>query len=480
MDVVLRLVRRSATSTLAMPRESPDAVAKGDHIPWFHAAEVMDYAHIMKGGEDYMAEQFDKDIAAIKDLEHHDEIMFGEDSEWTTRAIKMLTEAKEKVAGMGNPPPFEKQPEEPKPKRAPIVFNTDTTDVPEMYNVQQVTRSGQSLAEPASADHAAPTQPTVQEMRSGTSPDTTRSMLTTRLADFKARQHVDRQPDHYHFYQALLHYYLSPLDIRILKEAFGAYEAFPSSILPRVERVSHGHVVDDELRKRVKYLGHLPHGCEVGFLECDWTDTVPPAILEKYKPDLDKRRKRNHDKEAREEKERLRAERAEDKEFAAARRRRLNLSADKFRADDFQPLTSGTNTPGAAAADGNLSASDSTPPWIGGSHRNNSSGFATLASPGTSPNAVRTVWGTTAVGLSSPELHALVKEEPADDGWLQDWEKDLLDHQEEELMARMAATTMNGEGASNGASTPSAGGGGKGKKKGKKITLMSTNARRGA
>jgi hypothetical protein len=72
------------------------------------------------------------------------------------------------------------------------------------------------------------------------------------------------------------------LDIRILKAAFGDYATFPATILPRVERISSGHIVDDELRKRVKYLGHLPQGCEVNFLECDWRDVVVPEILERF------------------------------------------------------------------------------------------------------------------------------------------------------------------------------------------------------
>ncbi|KAF2157628.1 hypothetical protein K461DRAFT_250765 [Myriangium duriaei CBS 260.36] len=469
MDVVLRLIRRAASSTLAMPRESPDAVAKGDDIPWYFAAEVMDYARIMKGSEDYMKEQFESDIKAIKTQEQEDDLMFGEGSEWTSRAVKMLYEAKEKLAGIGNPPAQAKKPEEPKPKKPPIVFNADNSNVPDMYGAQQASRSGQSLPNLAGSSSG----------ESAASPTMTKSVLSTRLADFKARQHADRQPDHYHFYQALLHYYLSPLDIRILKDAFGTYETFPSSILPRIERVSSGHIVDDELRRRNKYLNHLPYGCEVGFLECDWTDTVPGPVLEKYKPDLERRRKRNHDKEAREEKERLRAERAEDKEFAAARRRRVELTADKFSDHDFQPLAPFTGTPSQSNLEPDLSGSASTPPWIGGSYQNNGSGFATLASPGTSPNTSRTVWGTTAIPLSSPELRALPREEPPDDGWLQGWEKDIL-KEDDELMARMTAASLNGESSSHGASTPNTGGGGKGKKKGKKITLMSTNARRGA
>ena len=59
-----------------------------------------------------------------------------------------------------------------------------------------------------------------------------------------------------------------------------------------------------------------------------------------------------------------------------------------------------------------------------------------------------------------------------DDGWLQGWEKDLLDQQQQQLTSGMEGLNVEAK--------PS-GGGGK-KKKNKKITLMSTanGARRGA
>ena len=73
----------------------------------------------------------------------------------------------------------------------------------------------------------------------------------------------------------------------------------------------------------------------------------------------------------------------------------------------------------------------------------------------------------------SPVLHSAPPPQPhEDDGWLQNWEKDLL--QEDELVTQAQALSL-GESSRSGAAS----GGGK-KKKAKKITLMSTNARRGA
>ncbi|KAF2274478.1 uncharacterized protein EI97DRAFT_401981 [Westerdykella ornata] len=481
-DVVLRLVKRSAGSTLAMPRDGADALDEDQDIPWYHAAEVMDYSRVMRGGEDYMFEQFDTEISMLEQQEKEDELMFGEDNvEWMRKAIRAIQESKEKIKGIGNPPEISSKPAEPKPKRPPIVFNENPEDAPEMYTIMNASKSGQSVSMTPVSHTPVPEnlvdgQPRSENSESGLSSARKASIsshsskasnnINATLAEIRHRQHHENKhtPSEYFFYQALLHYYLSPLDIRILKAEFGDFSAFPATILPRVERVSTGHVVDDELRRRTKYLAHLPYGCVVNFLECDWTDTVSPEILERFRPDIEKRRKRNHEKESREEKARIRAEKAEYAEFASARRKsRAGIPEEKFRPDDFQPLVSGS------MSDATAEGTSTSPPWpVRRGH-----GFASLASPSTSPSAPRTVWGTAMVAPTSPTM-APIEHDARDDGWLQGWEKDLL--QEDDALLAEAQALSLGEGESSSTRKPA---GGK-KKKAKKITLMSTNVRRGA
>ncbi|KAL1611764.1 hypothetical protein SLS59_000483 [Nothophoma quercina] len=456
-DVVLRLVMRSAGSTLAMPRDGAEVLGKDEDIPWYFAAEVMDYARVLRGGEDYMQEQFDNEILELRQQAQEDEVMFGEDNvQWAKKAIRNIQESKEKIQGIGNPPESALKPAEPKPKRAPIVFREDA---PEFFSSGQDV-NGESGSTPSE---------TSQQRKMSMSSQTSRTSVPATLAEIRNRQHHDqsRTPSEYFFYQALMHYYLSPLDIRILKAAFENFAAFPATILPRVERVSTGHVVDDELRKRTKYLAHLPYGCEVNFLECDWTDTVAPEVLERFKPEIERRRKKHQDKEGREEKARLRAEKAEYAEFNSARRKRPSIS-ERFSAADFLPLASASNPDGQPTTDGEDAST--SPPWPA----RRGEGFASLASPSTSPSAPRTVWGTAAITGASPVLAPL--DHDGDDGWLQGWEKDLL--QEEEMIAQAQAMSLGEEGESSAAAAKKPAGG-KGKKK-KKITLMSTNVRRGA
>ncbi|KAF3760856.1 hypothetical protein M406DRAFT_358373 [Cryphonectria parasitica EP155] len=277
-----------------------------------------------------------------------------------------------------------------------------------------------------------------------------------------------RQTEHdFFFYTSPPHLYLSPLDIRILKTKYGAFSQFPSTLLPRVEHISTGNTVDDTLRKRAKYLGHLPRGCLVSFLECDWTDIVPEEILETFKDDIERRRRRNREKEIQEERERLQAERIE----SAAYRRgagRTNLSSmdeftvkysaegdsDRLNLDEFQPL----------------GAVGTTPP-------NPRPGFSSLASMSTSPSTQKTVWGTPALP-PSPGLGPANPPPAVDDGWLKD------DQFMGSLGAAELAVEMEALGVENfapeGAPAGSSSGKGKGKKKQKqKITLMSTGGRRG-
>ncbi|KAI1428567.1 hypothetical protein F5Y12DRAFT_669758 [Xylaria sp. FL1777] len=384
-DVVLRLMVREAGSTLALPDEGGSDVANlGEDVPWHFAASVLDYARIMKGTNQYIIEQFEREIEDLRRQAQEDELQFGvEEGDWPQRAIRAIGTAKDKM----------------KDQR----------------------QEAESIAASAS---------------------------------LKSKQTARQK---FHFYTAPPHLYLSPLDIRILKTKFGDFSNFPSTLLPRVEHISAGHVVDDALRKRAKYLAHLPQGCVVSFLECDWTDIVPPEILETFSNDLERRRKSHRDKAAQEDRERLQAERLEAAAIGRSTRRHFdNLNGDSFEptpvmnSDDFQPLG----------------------PPAGTSPPNPRPGFEQLADLSTSPSTSRTVWGTPAIPVS-PDLQP-VSEHHVEDGWLKD--DDFLGAAE--IAMQMEAFGVNGDGSSPGPSATAGVTGGKKKKK-QKITLMSTGGRRG-
>ncbi|KAI4151861.1 MAG: hypothetical protein LQ340_003244 [Diploschistes diacapsis] len=465
-DVVLRLMKRDADSPLALPRECSELSNLKIELPWYFAAEVMDYARVMKGSEDYMRSQFDEEINHLKVQEREDELMFGEETQWTRKAIAAIINAQERLEGIGNPPlKVSVKSEQKRPVRDPITF-TEENDLPDFYRISQATKSGRTISQRSTEKDAPafPSSPNEDRNTRGTptSPVSFREESLLRRPVRSATVSSTPATTTFFFYQALLHYYLAPLDVRILKTAFDDYSLFPSAVLPRVERVSTGHIVDDDLRKRSKYLAHLPRGCEVAFLECDWTDIVPPSIIQSFSTELERRRKRNKDKEAREEKERLRAEKEEDdKKWAAIRRRRPSI----------QPELDNNGEAGPAnlveeSLPIDLTAAAS-PPWS-----RKRTGFASLASPSTSPSGPKTVWGTAAVPTSeSPPLQATFAPEAQEsDGWLQGWEQDLL-REEEHLISQVQTASLREQAPAPTSSK---------KKKNKKITLMSTNGRRAA
>ena len=384
-DVILRLMARNTNSTLALPREGgQEVINSGDEVPWYFAANVLDYARVMKGTGDYMANQYDEEISSLLQQEREDETMFGQDSEWTQKAIRSVNAAKERVVVLGG---------------------TDVAPV-----------SVSGIASRPSAE-----------------------------ADFN-------------FYSAPPHLYLSPLDIRILKTKYGSFTCFPSTLLPRVEHISTGHVVDDALRKRAKYLSHLPYGCIISFLECDWTDIVPAETLESFQGEIEKRRKRNRDKAIQEERERQQSERIEAAALRAVTGTRRMMDpeesefASKMDFSDFVPLSE---------------PSRATPP-------DPRLGFETLAAMSTSPSTQRTVWGTHVL-QGSPELEATQPRPERDDGWLKDDE--LFSTSEMAMQLDAIMTVEKGESSQQDSGAKAVPGGKKKKKQ--KITLMSTGGRRG-
>ncbi|KAL1891554.1 hypothetical protein Cpir12675_004926 [Ceratocystis pirilliformis] len=418
-DVILRLMARTANYTLALPKgSSAESLHTGTEIPWHFAANVLDYARIMKGTIEYMEEQHDEEIIALEEMEKSDELMYGEDNEWTQKAIHSIQQSKTKLQDL-------------------------------------VVPSDAGLLSPVDANESAST----------------------------SKQHPNT-PEFY-FYSAPPHLYLSPLDIRILKTKYGSFSEFPSTLLPRVEHISTGHAVDDALRKRAKYLNHLPHGCLISFLECDWTDIIPADTLAQFADEIRRRRKRNADKSAQE--DRLKAQ-AERRETAAMQRFSSTMAGvtngryghvyNPYMDDpthqidspvdldaDFQALP-GTSPPGSTTS-------------------------SSLAQPESSDHdaassmepSSKTVWGTQAI---AGDQASRATADVVDDGWLRD--EDLLGRelalQLQQIQMSEARETadealgMNTETIITNNDKGSGAGGKKKRKQKQKITLMSTGSRR--
>ncbi|CBQ73010.1 conserved hypothetical protein [Sporisorium reilianum SRZ2] len=133
----------------------------------------------------------------------------------------------------------------------------------------------------------------------------------------KARKNVNPpQPESssYVFFQAASgqSIFLHPLDTKILLSHYGAYAKLPRNLAVKVGGADEGSM-NEELRRRCKYLHHIPMAADVVFIEVDWEgmDLISKATLRPYEQALRQRRNRRRDKERREDRAKTRAEEAE-------------------------------------------------------------------------------------------------------------------------------------------------------------------------
>ncbi|XP_062855539.1 RING finger protein 10 [Trichomycterus rosablanca] len=110
---------------------------------------------------------------------------------------------------------------------------------------------------------------------------------------------------YYYFYQAEdgQQMFLHPVNVRCLLREYGSLENSPQSITASVVEIE-GHTVNEDVRRRHRYLSHLPLTCEFSICELS---LQPPVLsketLDSFQDDLERRR-RMRQKKAREEKRR--------------------------------------------------------------------------------------------------------------------------------------------------------------------------------
>ncbi|MCO5613931.1 hypothetical protein L7F22_068211 [Adiantum nelumboides] len=116
--------------------------------------------------------------------------------------------------------------------------------------------------------------------------------------------------------------FLHPLDIKVLLSAHGSYSAFPATLQVCVQGADEGSM-NEEMRKRCKYLTHLSKGADIVFIEVDWEKMLRDAeanneqtpisrsVLRMYDQALRQRRNKRRDRERREDRAKLRSEEQE-------------------------------------------------------------------------------------------------------------------------------------------------------------------------
>ena len=142
-----------------------------------------------------------------------------------------------------------------------------------------------------------------------------RSLQPTCNRNHRQRRNLNPPPPStqtYYYYQAAsgLPVFLHPLDIKILFSHYGGYASFPDEIIIRVESAAEG-TVNDDLRKRCKYLAYMPEGADVVFIEADLEGVIGCDGLKNFEGALKLRTTRRKEKEKKDDRARARAEERE-------------------------------------------------------------------------------------------------------------------------------------------------------------------------
>lgn len=384
-QIHMRLVSRPQMTTLALPLSStwPSEAIPPLTAPWYFLPDILSYSRFMLASPVYMLSELERELGELKgewDLLRGDEL--GRDfvrgarekverqigkvkaelmTEMVTRSERNSREAWGEAVG-GERLEREKLRERERKHKEKQQAAMNASDIPsEMLSTQ----NGQSFRPNIDIPPNQPVEP---------NPMPQSSRKSRRKGH--APPVVAQSGPSYWFYQSSLgaNVYLHPLDIRILLAHFKSYSLFPTELSFTSTGFDPG-TINDELRKRCKYLGHLPTGTEVIFVEADLEEIVGKEGLAAFDQPLKARREKRRARAKREDKAKSKWEKAE--------RDKLPVQPAQTSAEDREFAY--------ALARSTVDVTWADEPVLGHPILSGSMGSSShLASPGTSPSAT---WG---------------------------------------------------------------------------------------
>jgi len=303
----MRLMQRPKITTLALPRSAtwPSDLMPPHQAPFHFLPDVFEFAKFMLATPDQLMADLSQDLEEIA-AERHVVLSLGDELAlvFVDIAEEKLRHQHAKAAALESEPLKEaiekvvstqQKLGQDKLRKAASRRRENNTpdnreDVPHAFLSSQVS----SAVRPQGGLHGSSQTP-------GRNP--------------RQRRNVNPPPPStqtYYYYQAAsgLPIFLHPLDIKILLFHFNSYPAFPDVITVRVEAHSEG-TVNDDLRKRWKYLSHFPEGTDVVFIEADLEGVVGAEGLANFEGALKQRRARRREKGKKDDKAKVKAEERE-------------------------------------------------------------------------------------------------------------------------------------------------------------------------
>ncbi len=345
----MRLIQRPQMTTLALPTSStwPSDAIPPHTAPWHFLPDVLSYSRFTLATPDYMVSELEREL---RELNTEWEMLRGDTlgrdfvraakekverqvgkvkaelmTEMVRRSEKASREAWDDAAGG----------QEREKERERLWKDHDIkveADVPtEFIATQDVTIPPDLYVEPNPMPPKKPRR---------------------RHANVTPVDSIPPSPSYY-FYQSSLgaNVFLHPLDIRILLAHYKSYSLFPASMSLRSTGYDPG-TINDELRKRCKYLSHLPAGTEAVFVEAELEELIGKESLTAFEQPLRARREKRRARVKREDRAKIRWEKAErekipvmvtaeDREFSLALER---STVETTWTEPFQPGSASSST----------------------------------------------------------------------------------------------------------------------------------------
>lgn len=479
----MRLIQRPQMTTLALPSSStwPSEAIPPLTAPWYFLPDVLSYSRFMLASPDYMLSELERELGELKaewDILRGDDL--GRDfvraarekverqigkvkGELMTDMVKKSERDSREVWGEAvggerlereRRRERERRAKEREEAAAKAGARIEAEDIPsEMLAAQD----GTGFARPNPNVDIPPNLP----VEPNPMPSSSRKSRRRHNAGPVAHNPIPSGPS-YWFYQSSLgaNVFLHPLDIRILLAHYKSYSSFPPTLSFSSTGFDPG-TINDELRKRCKYLSHLPTGTEVIFVESDLEEIVGKEGLVAFEQPLKARREKRRARVKREDKAKSKWEQAEREKMPVIEQRPGRPSAEDR---EFA----------LALARSTTEVTWSDEPALGQSV---GSSTGHTYSPGSSPTAA---WGAHPQPGSRTFASTLTSLSAARTGrargnQAEDWQVDAaweafggvsLEDQDEQKATADGADTPT----TPGGGTP--GGGKKGKKGGKKTTLV--------
>ncbi|KAL1670652.1 hypothetical protein GGF50DRAFT_109086 [Schizophyllum commune] len=301
-----RLMQRPSITTLALPRSTtwPSDVLPLHQAPFHFLPDVFTYAKFMLATPDQLIADLAHDLDA---LEGEKRMMVGDDLgiSFIEAAETKVRQQIEKARALESPPLMEAiertKREQQELERRAAARKAQQYQRPAPAPADEVPT--ELLAVKGTPSAAPPSSPAPRQRRNLNPPPPSTST--------------------YYFYQAAngLPIFLHPLDIKILHQHFArasppdvsGYAALPDSLRLTIAHAT-PTTLDPDLRKRCKYLSHVPEGADVVFVEVEEASLagiVGREGLRAFEGALKTRNTRRREKEKREERDlRGRRERA--------------------------------------------------------------------------------------------------------------------------------------------------------------------------